>query len=115
MIIAEKVQNTVSGKIANLSLEAVRVVCGLLETIAIFCPISLLRIELLPTLGLPTMAINADLSLLSVFNILPHYTKIGGKQNAAPLLMFIFSFNAQNCVLDFYGTCTYKDGRNHRR
>jgi len=25
--------------------------------------------------------------------------------------MFIFSFNAQNCVLDFYGTCTYKDGR----
>jgi uncharacterized protein len=57
----------------------------------------------------------ADLSLLSVFNILPHYTKIGGKQNAAPLLMFIFSFNAQNCVFDFYGACTYKDGRNHRR
>lgn len=31
------------------------------------------------------------------------------------LLMFIFSFDTQNCIFHLYGTCTYKDGRNHRR
>ena len=36
-----------------------RVVCGFDETIAIFVPKSLLRIEDLPTLALPTIAIKA--------------------------------------------------------
>ena len=39
-----------------------RVVCGLLDTIAIFCPRRRLRIELLPTFGLPTIAILIVLS-----------------------------------------------------
>ena len=39
------------------------VCCGLLDTIAIFVPKSLFNIELLPTFGLPTIAIKADLSL----------------------------------------------------
>ena len=40
----------------------VRVVWGLRDTMAIFCPTSRLSTEDLPTLGRPTMAINAERS-----------------------------------------------------
>ena len=39
----------------------VRVVCGLEETMATFCPRRRLRIEDLPTFGRPTIAMKADL------------------------------------------------------
>jgi hypothetical protein len=43
----------------------------LLDTIAIFVPKSLFNIELLPTFGLPTIAIKADLSLVFInFSVL---------------------------------------------
>ena len=42
----------------------VRVVCGLLETIASFVPIRRFKIEDFPTFGRPTMAINADFSFI---------------------------------------------------
>ncbi len=51
----------------------VRVVCGFDETIAIFVPKSLLRIEDLPTLALPTIAIKA------VFGVFITYPFFFGK------------------------------------
>ena len=42
----------------------VRVVCGLLETMASFVPSRRFKMEDLPTFGLPTMAINADFSFM---------------------------------------------------